>query len=158
MRNVLLMLSSAQPPHPETEVASLASRSRNGSPVAMVTTRKLVGLVPGESAVAFYGDAALDNRFLGCGVYVRLTSIDAPVGRSVRSEDELYGAHGIPAGAKGLVILSDVRVAANGELLESLGGTIEASGAPLALENLPKGPARIQVYYSTPHGRAGCQR
>jgi hypothetical protein len=156
MRNVLLMLSSAQPPHPDTEIASLAERSRDGSPVALVTTRKLRELTPGASVVAFYGDVALGNRYLGCGIFERLVDINAPVGQAVRHQDELYGTHGIPAGAKGLIILSRVRKAAHGERLEGLAGIIEASGLPLTLDNLPKSAARIQVYYTTSDPCVGC--
>ena len=65
IRNVLLMLSSDQPPHPDEEIAWHAAECARAGATALVTTRVLTGLVPGRSAVAFYGNAALGNRYLG---------------------------------------------------------------------------------------------
>lgn len=147
-RNVLLLLSSNQPPPPEDEVEHHAARCAAGAVAAFVTTRRLRGLTPGESVVAFHGGATLNNRYLGRGVFERLLPLDSPVRRAVLAEDPLYAKRGAPANARAIVLLRGVRVAARGEGLEALGGTIEATGLPLTLTNLPRGPARVQVYYT----------
>jgi hypothetical protein len=146
-RDVLLMLSSDQPPPPTEEIRWHARESAKGNRSVLVTTRLITDLTPHRSIVAFYGNAALDNRFLGCGCFVQYAPLDSPLGQAVLMESPLYNRNGVPAGARGCIILEKVREARRGESLESLGGIIEATGLPLRLENIPKSPARIQVYF-----------
>lgn len=146
-RNVLLMLSAEHPPPPLEEVRWHATQCADGSPTAVVTTRRLTGLVPGRSVVAFYGNAALDNRFLGCGTFLEYVPLGSAHGAELLRESPLYRSRGVPAGARAFLVLRDVREAADGEGLEALGGTIEASGRPLTLDNIPKGASRVQVYF-----------
>ena len=150
IRNVLLMLSSDEPPPPLEEIQWHAAECARGTPTALVTTRRLTGLTAGRSMVAFYGNAALGNRYLGRAVFLEYVRIDTPRGAELRRESPLYRNRGVPAGAKGFLILRDVREACAGEGLEVLGGTIESSGRLLTLENIPRGASRIQVYYTGP--------
>lgn len=147
VRNVLLMLSGAQPPPPREEVATLARRSRDCGRASFVTTRIVTGLTPDKSVVAFYGDASLSNVFLGAGIFVSTRPLTADVLDSLR-HDPLYGTAGVPKGARSLLELRNVRVAAPGEGLESLNGVIEATGRRLSLQALPRSAARIQVYFT----------
>lgn len=145
------MLSNSQLPPPREEVAALAARSSVGRSVPFVTTRIVRDLVPGESVVAFYGDASLDNALLGYGVFERSVPIDSPDGAAVARGDALYGHAGMPAGAKSVLLLRDVRIAQASETLESLKGVIDSNGKTLSLANLPNSAARIQVYYTRRH-------
>src|SRR5690606_4010128 len=93
-------------------------------------------LTPHVSVVALYGNAALQNRLLGRGCYVHYVRIDSPLGQSVLMESPLYRRDGIPAGARGCIILENVQEAGRGEALESLGGTMESTDLPLRLQNI----------------------
>jgi hypothetical protein len=146
-RNVLLMLSTDQPPYPTEEIRYHAVQSAEGKTTALVTTRRFSGLTPGRSVLAFYSNAALGNRYLGRAIYREYVGLETPRGRELLREHKYYGSRGIPEGARGFLVLSDVQEARVGEELESLNGTIEASGLPLTLENLPRSAARIQVYF-----------
>jgi hypothetical protein len=153
-RHVLLMLSSDQPPHPIEEMRWHARECERGGATALVTTRVLAGLTPGGSTVAFYGNAALGNRYLGCGTYLEYVSLGSPRGAELLAESPLYRKRGVPRGARALVLLRDVCVAQDSDSLVDLRGTIDSSGAsngrPLTLENIPQGAARIQVYFTGP--------
>ncbi len=146
-RHVLLMLSSDQPPPPTEEIRWHARQSADGGQTVLVTTRLLTGLTPHRSIVAFYGNAALRNRLLGYGCFVKYVPLASPLGQAVLRDSPLYNRDGIPDGARGCIILEKVHEARSGESLESLSATIEATGLPLSLENIPKSPARIQVYF-----------
>src|SRR5690606_11772712 len=106
-RNVLLMLSSDQPPPPTEEIRWHSRQCADGGRTVLVTTRILTGLTPHVSMVAFYGNAALQSRFLGLGCYVQYVRIDSPLSQSVLMESPLYRRDGIPAGAKGCLILEN---------------------------------------------------
>jgi hypothetical protein len=154
-RNVLLMLSSNQPPPPQQEVRWHASRCASHGVTHLVTTRTLAGLTVGESVVAFYGNADLNNQYLGRGVFLDYIPLDTPAGQQLLQSSPLYSAQGIPDNARAFIQLRDVQVAHPGEGLASLNGIIEASGLPLALANIPDGPARLQVYYHHADGVGG---
>ena len=146
-RNVLLMLSTDQPPDPVEEMRWHAKQCATDGTTAVATTRVLTGLTPGRSTVAFYGSQALDNRYLGRGTFVEYIPLDSERGREIARESPLYRQRGMPGSARGFVLIRDLRLAGADEDLYSLGGTIEASGRTLTLEALPAGPSRAQIYY-----------
>ena len=146
-RHVLLMLSSQQPPPPLEELQWHATQCRVGGGTAVATTRVLSGLAPGRSIVAFYGDAALGNRYLGKGIYQGYVPSHTSQGRELWRETPLYQQRGVPDGMKGFVLLRGVEVAGEDDTLDTLGGTIEATDLPLTVNNLPRSAARIQVYF-----------
>lgn len=146
-QNVLLMLSTAAPPPPVQEVQWHAAHCASHGSTHLVTTHTLDDLVAGESVVAFYGDAALGNRYLGRGIYLGYTDFDSPPGQALLAGSPLYSTHGTPATSRGFVELRDVVIASAGEDLGSLNGIIRASGLPLTLANIPDGPSRSRVYY-----------
>lgn len=148
--NVLLMLSTKQPPDPDVEVAWHHAESQKAGTTWLVTTRDVRGLHPGSGTVALYGDAGLRNRYLGRGTYRDYALLTTARGMNALSTSDLYRQYGYPASACAMIELSDVVVAGPaGGSFGSLGGTIRASGLPLTLANLPNGAARIQVYYLT---------
>lgn len=152
IRNVLLMLSSDQPPHPEKEVAWHAAECAQRGETALLTTRRLTKLVPDRSEIAFYGDAKLGNRYLGRATFLEYVPLTSTRGATLLANSSLYRDRGMPRGARAFLILREVEAAAAGQGLEVLSGTIRSSGGtdgrPLALEHLPDGAARIQVYYT----------
>jgi len=151
VKNVLLMLSSDQPPHPKKEIEEHARISDDCGETYLITTRIITGLTPEESVVAFYGDADLGNVFLGIGCYQGYVEMNSPEWNERLQASELYQAHGYPKTAQGMIRMSGVRCARDGEGLAFLEGTITSrgtsNGKPLTLSNLPKSAARIQVYY-----------
>lgn len=146
-RNVLLMFSTDQPPDPVEEMRWQAKQCAADGTTAIVTTRVLTGLTPGRSTVAFYGNQALGNRYLGRGTFVEYIPLDTDRGREIARESPLYRQRGMPGSARGFVLIRDLQLAGAGEDISSLGGKIEASGRSLTLEALPAGRARAQVYY-----------
>ena len=146
-RNVLLMFSTDQPPDPVEEMGWHAKQCAADGTSAIVTTRVLRGLTPGRSTVAYYGDQALDNRYLGRGTFVEYIPLETDRGRAIARESPLYRRRGMPASARGFILVKDLQLASEGEDLSSLGGTIVASGRRLTRETLPAGRARAQVYY-----------
>jgi hypothetical protein len=145
-RNVLLMLSTDQPPDPVGEMRWHAERCAKDGATAVVTTRVLTGLTPGRSTVAFYGSQALGNRYLGRGRFVEYIALDTERGREIARESPLYRQRGMPGSARGFVLIRDLQLSGEGEDLSSLGGKIEASGRALTLDTLPVGRSRAQVY------------
>jgi hypothetical protein len=146
-RNVLLMFSTDQPPDPVEEMRWQAKQGAADGTTAIVTTRVLTGLTPGRSTVAFYGNQALGNRYLGRGTFVEYIPLDTDRGREIARESPLYRQRGMPSSVRGFVLVRDFQLAGEGEDISSLGGKIEASGRSLTLEALPAGRARAQVYY-----------
>ena len=155
-RNVLLMLSTKQPPHPLTEVRFHAAESAARGSTWLVTTRISTRLEPGRSVVALYGDVALGNRLLGSGVFRSTVPLHTRDGDRLLAAHPLYRETGIPRGAAALLELTDVREAPAGAGVEWLDGIIEATSRPLTLANLPRSAARGRVYYVArdPHGPA----
>lgn len=147
-RHVLLMLSTDQPPDPIQELQWHSDRCVQAGQTAVATTHLLGGMRRGESIVAFYGSASLDNRLLGQGVFEGFARTDEPRGKEWLSASELYAGPNRPDGIQGMIQLTAVQVASQDEGLEALEGTIEATGAPLALANLPDGPSRARVYFT----------
>lgn len=148
VRDVLLMLSTDQPPDPLEEIRWHAEHSGNGKMTAMPTTRILSDMTRGESIVAFYGNAELGNRLLGYGIFAGYAKLASQRGRQLLAASELYAGGNHPKGIKGVIELSDVRVAGPAETLEGLQGIVHGSRAPLSLATIPEGPARLQVYFS----------
>ena len=99
------------------------------------------------STVAFYGNQALGNRYLGRGTFIEYVSLDTDRGREIARESPLYSRRGMPGSTRGFVLLRDFHLATAGQDLSSLSGKIEASGRALSVATLPAGPARAQVYY-----------
>jgi hypothetical protein len=97
--------------------------------------------------VAFYGNQALDNRYLGRGLFVEYIPLGTDRRREIARENPLYRQRGMPGSAAGFILVKDLQLAREGEDLSSLGGRIEASGRTLSREALPAGPSRAQVYY-----------
>src|SRR5262249_13640018 len=128
-----------------------AARCRSHGSTYLITTRDLTELVHGDSIVAFYGDAALANRFLGQGVFLDYVDLDTPQGQQLLKSSPLYSTAGIPDRSQGFIRLRDVRESQSGEGLESLHGIItssgESDGLPLVLANIPNAPSRVQVNY-----------
>jgi hypothetical protein len=154
-RNVLLMLSSAAPPLPVQEVQWHSAHSNAHGTTDVITTRLLTGMTPGQSVVAFYGDAALANEYLAKGVYVDYIPLNTPQGQQLLQAHPLYAPNNYPATAQAFVRLRDFQLAQPGKDLTSLNGIIEASGLPLTLANIPDGPSRSQVYYRHPSTGGG---
>ena len=123
--NVLLMLSSRQAPAPKAEIDHhIDAWASNKSPVYMATTRVLAELVPGESAVAFYGDSQMGNEFLGVGRFEGyLPGMSLRAAELLKSHG-LYSTNGVPHGLRGFVILSHIRKPKRGETLTSLSGRL----------------------------------
>jgi hypothetical protein len=148
-RNVLLMFSTDQPPDPVEELRWHAQQCAVDGTTAVVTTRVLTGLTPDRSTVAFYGSQALGNDLLARGTFVEYIPLGTDRGPEIARESPLYRRRGMPASARGFVLVKDLRLATEGEDLSSLSGRIEASGRTLTREALPAGRARAQVYYES---------
>jgi hypothetical protein len=146
-RNVLLMFSTDQPPDPVEEMRWHAKQCAADGTTAVVTRRVLNGLTADRSSVAFYGNQALDNRYLGRGTFVEYIPLGTDRGREIARESPLYGQRGMPGSARGFMLVKELHLATEGEDLSSLGGKIEASGRTLTREALPAGRSRAQVYY-----------
>lgn len=151
-RNLLLLLSAAQPPHPLDELRWHADRCAQGAKTALATTRLVSGLTRGESLVAFYADASLGNRLLGHGIFAGYARIDTPRGRDLLRATPLYSPSERPKGLRGMIELTDVRMAEPDATIEALNGIMEGRKVPLALANLPTGPARLEVYFLSGSG------
>ena len=149
-RNVLLMLSSGAPPPPVQEAQWHTAHCNAHGTTDIITTRLLTGMTPGQSVVAFYGDAALANGYLGKGVYVDYIELNTPPGQQLLQTHPLYAPNNHPVTARAFVRVEQFSEAQPGEELNFLNGIIEASGLPLTLANIPDGPARLQVYYRDP--------
>jgi hypothetical protein len=156
--NVLLMLSSRQSPAPEVEIDHHLEALARGEPQAyLATTRVLTDLVPGEGAVAFYGDSHMNNKFLGIGRFDGYLPISSIRAAELLRTHPLYSTGGVPTGLRGFVILSKLRKPKQGETLDKLadpkslapGARLRAGGKKLNLENIPPGPARTAVYFWT---------
>jgi hypothetical protein len=80
-KNVLLMLSSEEPPQPVVEIDWHVAHCRTAGSTWVVTTKVLTGMTSGSSQVAFYGDAPLGNELLGVGVYLAYLRLDDPQGQ-----------------------------------------------------------------------------
>ena len=105
------MLSSTEPPPPREEIAWHAAQSAKEAVTYVATTRRIAAkaLVRGESAVAFYGDAAsLENAYLGHGVFDELVDAKSPRGRQLLKKSGLYSKQGYPAKTRGLIGLRSV--------------------------------------------------
>ena len=146
-RNVLLMFSTDQPPDPVEEMRWHAKQCAADGTTAIVTTRILKGLTPERSTVAFYGNQALENQYLGRGTFVEYIPLQTERGREIARQSPLYRQRGMPGSARGFVLVRDFQLARHGEDLSALGGKIEASGRTLTREALPPGRSRAQVYY-----------
>jgi hypothetical protein len=75
-RDVLLMLSTDQPPDPVEKMRWHPGQCARDGATAVATTRVLTGLAPGRCTVAFYGSQALGNRTYGRGTFVEYIAID----------------------------------------------------------------------------------
>lgn len=143
--NALLMLSTEQLPHPVDEINWHVAKCESEGWTEMVAMRVLTRLTPGSSMVAFYGDAALDNRLLGWATFESFRKVDPDGDDAERIE--LYAGGNHPPSVKGIPRLTDMRSAAAGTTLEALGGQLASNGLALTRENLPNSPARGLVYY-----------
>ena len=151
LQHALLLLSSQHEPEPAAEIRWHATRCATpGAVTAMATTRQFRQLAPGQSTVAFYADAASENRLLGLGRYMGFESLRGKKGQELYSTSELYGGGGHPPGIVGMLLLQDVREAAPGSTVRDLNGIITSSRKPLAPENLPEGAARLLIYFHRP--------
>lgn len=148
IRDVLLMLSTDQPPDPLEEIRWHAEHSVNGEKTAMPTTRVLSGMTPGKSIVAFYGNAALGNRLLGYGTFAGYARLTSQRGKQLLAASKLYKGANHPKGIKAVIELSDVRLAGATDTVDSLKGTLHGGFVPLSLTTIPVGPARLMIYFS----------
>jgi hypothetical protein len=148
VRDALLMLSTDQPPDPLEEIRWHAEHSANGEKTAMVTTRVLSGMTRGKSIVAFYGNAALTNRLLGYGTFAGYARLTTQRGRELFAASELYKGANHPKGLKGVIELTDVRLAGAADTVDLLNGIIAGGFVPLSLATIPEGPARLLIYFS----------
>src|SRR5437016_4690643 len=121
-RNVLLMLSSAAPPPPIQEVQWHTAHCQAHGTTDIITTRLLTGMTPGQSVVAFYGDAALANEYLGKGVYVDYIPLNTPQGQQLLQAHPLYAPNNHPATTQAFVRVEHFSEAQPGEDLVSLNG------------------------------------
>jgi len=148
VRDVLLMLSTDQPPDPLEEIRWHAEHSENGKTTVMATTRVLSGMTRGKSIVAFYGNSALGNRLLGYGTFAGYAKSTSPRGKLLLAASELYkGANRTP-GIKGVIELVNVCLTDVGDTVDLLNGIVDGGFTPLSMATIPEGPARIQIYFS----------
>jgi hypothetical protein len=138
------MLSSDLPP-PVDEVQWHARRCAGGGATAVITMRRLKDLERGRSIVAFYGNAALGNRYLGCGTFHEYVSLTGDRGAAILRDSPLYSARGIPAGARAFLILRGCGRRGSTETLETRRGTVARTGRPPTLANIPCCVARAPV-------------
>jgi hypothetical protein len=149
--NVLLMLATTEEPDPREETKWHARNSIQNKVTYLATTKALNGLVPEQSTVALFGNADIGNEYLGKGRFVELVDCDSPRGEQILEQQAaLYGGGHVPTNVRSWIGLKDVVCAASKQELAALGGTIRASGLSLTLANLPIGPARACVYFTSP--------
>jgi hypothetical protein len=147
VRDVLLMLSSGHDPDPIVEITWHAERwATTSEPTAIATTHPPSMLRRDQSIIAYYGSADLGNCLLATGFFAGYIPRATTDGRALGAAG-LYAGGNLPEGTKGFIKVRDFHLAAAGEPIDSLEGVIESSGLPLALANLPNGPARAQVYF-----------
>jgi len=132
-RNVLLMLSSAAPPPPVQEVQWHTAHCGAHGTTDIITTHVLTGMTTGQSVVAFYGDAALANDYLGKGVFLDYIPLNTPQGQQLLQAHPLYAPNNYPDTAQGFVRLRDFQPAQPGEDVTSLNGIIGRVRAGLPL-------------------------
>jgi hypothetical protein len=148
VRDVLLMLSTDQPPDPLEEIRWHAEHSVNGEKTAMATTRILSGMTRGQSLVAFYGNTTLANRLLGYGTFAGYAKLTTQRGKQLLAASELYKGANHPKGIKAVIELTDVHLAGPTDTLDLLKGTLYGGFVPLSLATIPEGQARLIIYYS----------
>src|SRR3954470_23095796 len=98
IRDVLLMLSTDEPPDPLQEIRWHAERSANGEKTAMPTTRILSNMTSGKSVVAFYGNGTLGNRLLGYGTFAGYKRLTSERGKQLLAGSDLYKTANHPKG------------------------------------------------------------
>ncbi len=145
--NVLLMLATTHPPHPTLEMRYHAATAQKDGITYLITTRQLADLIKGKSVVAFYGNNALDNAYLGCGCYEDYIALGSDRGKEILAGHPLYQTHGVPKNVCAFIALSHVCLREDGQTLDTLEGEMRRGHERLTLYALPEGPARIQVYY-----------
>ena len=114
----------------------------------MPTTRVLSGMTRGQSIVAFYGNAALGNRLLGYGTFAGYARLTSQRGKQLLAASELYKGANHPKGIKGVIELTDVHLAGAEDSVDLLNGIFYGSSTALSLSTIPKGPARLLIYFS----------
>jgi len=150
MLNVMLMLSTRQPPDPLREIQWHVRRCSELGLTYVATPRSPTTLSRDGSVVVFYSSRDLGNRVLGFGLFYELVEIGSRRGIEIASRQaDLYRK--VPRGSRywiGLSKVSDQAVS-----LADFGGTIvsegEGNGLPLDEENLPASAARGCVYFKT---------
>jgi hypothetical protein len=151
-RNVLLMLSSNADPHPLQEVAWHEDHCREHDTTTIITTRVLTEMVPEQSVVAFYGDAGIENRYLGKGIFIGFIRIGTVEGQQLLRDHALYRNGNHPKEPGGFIKVRQFTRAQPGEGITSLQGIIDSTGISngkeLAIENFPQTAARLQIYYN----------
>lgn len=161
MHNVLLMLSTSQPPDPREELAWHCKRCQEYGETYFVTTRRILD----ADAVAFYGNIELDYRYLGKGCFVEYVPLISPEGKRVielirSDENHIYhnvdsaGKLHIPDTARGFIRLRHITLANGSQDIESLHGRIsgtgKTAGSPLTVENvLRRGSACVEVHFTS---------
>ena len=148
--NCLLMLSSAELPPPRDEMRFHARRCREQGETYLATTRKIEGLTPGVSVIALYGDTSLKNMYLGQGIYLDYIPLSAAEAPEILQGLSIYAGNHCPPKAIALLKLRGVVTGREADKLELLNGTMQDTGTPLTLKNLPSSQKKIQVYYTTP--------
>jgi len=152
--NVLLLISKFNDPPPELEIAELAKQSQEEDPVYFVTTRTIKDLRQGASKVVWYAQKEDNHKIWGSGIYMDYIEFSDPFAQEILRESpkvDMYRKHGIPRGAKGLIEVSNVRVAKAGETVKDLRAIriIKKSNEriPLSPETIPDGHPKLQIYW-----------
>jgi len=164
-RNVLLMLSDAQPPHPDREIRWHADHARTNGTTYVVTPRKyMTGLRPGESTVFFYGNAGMGNRYLGRASFRAFIPMESPRGRELRNQilqdpGHIYnngrGGLSAPPGTGHILELENFALPPDQPITRIVPG--HANRLTLRRDDkqrevviaVPVGPASIQVYFDS---------
>lgn len=154
--NVLLMLATSEDPDPKKEVAYHAGQCHAGRTTYVLTPKVLNAsrspqMTSDRSVVAFYGDKPLANALLAHGIFVSYIGFNSPQGQQLFQHHGLYNVNNIPGEPKGFIEVRNLIAEPPGTTIDALNGIIESRGGShglvLTLDNLPKSPARGQVYY-----------
>ena len=142
--NILLMLSTQEPPHPRDEVKWHDANCKETGHTYVITTRDLAG--EEYETVAFFGDASLGNQVLATAHFEKFISVVGPEGAGIGAEHGLYRNGNAPRRSKGFIEVKDFQLAPENADLRSLKGEL-TDGSELTVANLPGNQHRVEVIY-----------
>lgn len=144
----LLMLSSSVKPEPRGEMFALHERWTQRGIAYLVHSRLVDGLLPGESHVALYASALLDNILLATAIFVDVVPLDSDEGARRVALAATYERSGLPPTARWVYALRDVEPFAAGRPISLLAGYLDlACATPLTQDSLPATRDRAGLLY-----------